>query len=197
MITVRAAGADDATSIAMVHVRAWRVAYPNAFPEGFLARLDAVEWAVRRRGRMENADDTTRAFVAVDETDVIVGFAEAGPYRLTDGSGAGAPETGEVYAIYVDPGNWSTGVGLALMNATVGWLADGGHIRIGLWVLDDNPRARRFYERYGFIADGATDTFVVDRGGPYETEVREVRYIFDLAVRPHAEPRRTRPGERT
>jgi RimJ/RimL family protein N-acetyltransferase len=39
-----------------------------------------------------------------------------------------------------------------------------------LWVLRDNTRARRFYERAGFAPDGATD--VLDRLGG----VTEVRY---------------------
>jgi RimJ/RimL family protein N-acetyltransferase len=44
-----------------------------------------------------------------------------------------------------------------------------------LWVLKGNTRARRFYERQGFAADGAEEPFEVD-GVP----VPEVRYTKAL-----------------
>jgi RimJ/RimL family protein N-acetyltransferase len=44
-----------------------------------------------------------------------------------------------------------------------------------LWVLEDNPRARRFYEAAGWSTDGRTkeDEFL-------DTRVREVRYRIAL-----------------
>ena len=60
-------------------------------------------------------------------------------------------DTGELYAIYVRPNSWSTGAGLALMDAGVDWLAERWPEAV-LWVAEENPRARRFYERYGWIA---------------------------------------------
>jgi RimJ/RimL family protein N-acetyltransferase len=46
----------------------------------------------------------------------------------------------------------------------------GGYLSITLWVLRDNHRARRFYERAGFAPDGATN--VLHRLGG----VTELRY---------------------
>ena len=48
-----------------------------------------------------------------------------------------------------------------------------------LWVLASNDRARRFYEREGWEADGATK---VDEFGT--VEMREVRYARRLGGRP-------------
>jgi RimJ/RimL family protein N-acetyltransferase len=83
-----------------------------------------------------------------------------------------------VYAIYVDPDRWSTGTGRALMDTAVAHLHDAGFVEIRLWVLDDNPRARRFYERAGFRADGVTKVDTFDAGGRFETEAVEVRYAL-------------------
>jgi hypothetical protein len=38
-------------------------------------------------------------------------------------------------------------------------LRQAGFADAGLWVLEDNPRARRFYEASGWAADGATKPF--------------------------------------
>ena len=73
-----------------------------------------------------------------------VGFVSAGP--------AGTRRSGEVYAIYVRPDAWGTGSAWALMDAAVDWLAERWQEAI-LWVAEENPRARRFYERYGWVAE--------------------------------------------
>ena len=45
-----------------------------------------------------------------------------------------------------------------------------------LIAIPDNPRARRFYERAGFTPDGQVKTDTIGAGGPYATEVAELRY---------------------
>jgi RimJ/RimL family protein N-acetyltransferase len=59
--------------------------------------------------------------------------------------------------IYVTPAWWSAGVGWTLMGSVLSALEAGGYRRVVLWVLADNARARRFYERAGFAADGGSN----------------------------------------
>jgi len=49
-----------------------------------------------------------------------------------------------------------------------------GYSTVTLWVLRDNRRARRFYERAGFVPDGATNV-LTGLGG-----IRELRYRQQL-----------------
>jgi GNAT superfamily N-acetyltransferase len=79
----------------------------------------------------------------------IVGFAWIGPSR--DGAGVG-----ELYAIYVDPGAWSSGVGRALIERAEKRLAE-EYDRVILWVFDENSRARSFYEREGWRIEARKD----------------------------------------
>jgi RimJ/RimL family protein N-acetyltransferase len=46
---------------------------------------------------------------------------------------------------------------------------------VRLWTLDGNERARRFYQRYGFVADGALGSHPVGDG----VEVPTLRYTLD------------------
>jgi len=94
------------------------------------------------------------------------------PDPLTPAGRAGS--VGELYALYVTPAWWSTGAGRALMGSVLSALGGDGYRRVILWVLADNARARRFYERAGFAADGATN-ILTGLGG-----VLEVRYTQDL-----------------
>ncbi len=108
---------------------------------------------------------------AVRGTD-LVGVAAAGP-SWDPGSGAG---TGEVYAIYLEPQVVGTEVGRRLFAHVMDQLRGGGsHVAV-LWVLSTNARARRFYERARWRADGAEKT--EDWRG---TALHEVRYRIDLA----------------
>ena len=50
-----------------------------------------------------------------------------------------------------------------------------GHRNVVLWVLEDNPRARRFYERAGWEADGAQRGIEI-----FGMTVPEVRYAKTL-----------------
>jgi GNAT superfamily N-acetyltransferase len=109
-----------------------------------------------------------RVLVAVTEGGGIVGFASFGPSRDGD---IDPRVTGEVFAIYVDPGAWGTGAGRALMGSAVTELARLGYADAILWVLDTNDRARRFYAIAGWEEDGAHKT-----DGSRGFDIAEVRY---------------------
>jgi GNAT superfamily N-acetyltransferase len=160
---VRAAVPGDAEAIAAVHVAAWQEAYAHVFEPGALAALDP---APRTRHWREGIRSGWTVLVADDGS----GFVSVGPARDAD-----EPELGELYAIYVTPERWGTGVGRALMAAALEALRDGDFSEAVLWVLEDNPRARRFYERAGWALDGAAkeEEFL-------GTRVREVRYRISL-----------------
>jgi GNAT superfamily N-acetyltransferase len=164
-LTVRAARVEEARGIADVHVRTWQAAYRHAFPAEV---LDALSVDEREAGWRERLDAGMRVWVAA-ESAAIVGFAAAGAWRTEE-------DTAELYAIYVLPEHWGTGVAHDLMTAALGWFRAEQYTTAMLWVLTDNPRARRFYEREGWRFDG-TRTDVL-RG----VEVEEARYRIILKL---------------
>ncbi|GAA0360860.1 hypothetical protein GCM10010319_42950 [Streptomyces blastmyceticus] len=103
--------------------------------------------------------------MAVDDRTGVVGWVSFGPYR-----GAEA-DTGELYALYVHPRLIGTGVGRMLLTAVHTDAVTCDFRTLLLWVLRDNPRARRFYELAGYAPDGAVQYDDYD-GIP----VPEVRY---------------------
>jgi ribosomal protein S18 acetylase RimI-like enzyme len=142
-VTVRAARLDDARRLAEIHVETWRATYVGVVPQDVLAGLSVDEREARWREWIPHPE--TEVFVAVANGEVV-GFVSVGPSWTSSGDG-------ELYAIYVLPSAHGSGAGPALMDAAVEALARRFDEAI-LWVATENPRARRFYERHGWVADG-------------------------------------------
>ena len=100
----------------------------------------------------------------------VVGFASSG----ANWSGEDA-RVGELYAIYVLPETQGHGVGRELMTESVRRLWGEGFTEAMLWVFEDNPRARRFYELAGWVADGGAKDERV-----FGTTAPAVRYRLTL-----------------
>ena len=160
----------DCDHVSEIRVLGWQFAYRGLMPQPFLDGLSARADAERRRARFARGDGRVVNLVAT-RGDELVGWAAFGPYR------DGELRTGdaELYAIYLDPQHVSTGAGRALIQEALRQCTALGHDQVFLWVVRGNTRARRFYERAGFRADGAEEPYEVDG-----VLVPEVRYVREL-----------------
>jgi ribosomal protein S18 acetylase RimI-like enzyme len=152
---IRRGTLDDALGVARVQVETWQATYAHVLPPERLQALSVEERAVQWR---------TNPPIVAEVDGEVVGFVSVGASRDADADG-------ELYAIYVLPKHWSTGAGRALMEAGEAALRGLRHHDVVLWVLEDNPRARRFYERAGWATDGAVRNIEI-----FGDQVPEVRY---------------------
>jgi GNAT superfamily N-acetyltransferase len=164
-VRVRAATVADAAAIAEVNVVSWQATYAHALPAEFLAALSVSDYEARWQNNLANPAVTV--CVAVNE-DRVVGYAVVSASRDEDVVG---DRVGELQAIYAHPDCWDTGVGSRLHEHVVDALSELGFCEATVWVLEQNDRARRFYERHSWVADGESKHD--DRGG---TTIVEVRY---------------------
>ena len=154
---LRTANDLDLEAVGSLHYRSRVAAYqdivsPAALTFGSEGALG--EWWTER----VRWEDTHRMTVAVADG-TVVGFSYVGP--------SPTPGVGELYAIHVDPDHVGTGVGRLLMADALRHLG----ARAVLWVLEGNTRARAFYEKGGWQADGES------RESPIGGEVtRQIRY---------------------
>ena len=148
---VRHASPADADAIGRIHTVAWQVGYDHVFGADNLATIDQAARTERWRTRLESLGDPDDAHVLVieDEKGEVVGWTTSGPSFDEDAPAA----DGELHGLYLDPAAWGTGAAAALHRATLDRLRERGFREATLWVLDDNPRARRFYEREGWRLD--------------------------------------------
>lgn len=137
---IRPGTPEDAEAVARVQIDSWTSAYQHLFTA---EELGGISFAERT--------EFWRRFppVVADVDGEIIGFVAVGPAHDDEADG-------ELYAIYVRPERWKTGVGRELMKAGEARLRELGYTNVVLWVFEDNPRARRFYELAGWKTDGAT-----------------------------------------
>jgi ribosomal protein S18 acetylase RimI-like enzyme len=145
---IRIAAADDAQGLASMHVASWHETYAGILPEKMLASLSvearAAAWAKIMR---EPATERSTVVYAAEHEGTIVGFGSCGAQRTESLAKRGYD--GEVSAIYVLREFQKRRIGIRLFRAMSLDLMRREFKAVALWVLRDNLRARRFYERYG------------------------------------------------
>ena len=160
-MNVRAATAADVPTIAQIHVDAWRAAYRGQIPDSYLDSLKVDE-----RVRMWSGAIARPLPARLIVTDPLTGFCFHGPSR------AGEEGVAEIFAVYVRPDAWRQGAGRLLCEHALADARARECAAMSLWVLKTNERARSFYERIGYVPDGAERTQTRLTGLP----LHEMRY---------------------
>ena len=166
-VEIRRAVPGDALAIAEAEVASWRAAYADLMPAAYLAALSEHDRAETWRADLEKHGERgrKRTWLAEDGGSVL-GFSLAG---LQTGAPAGL---GLLYFLYFRPEAWGEGLAAPFMERVIDDLRDQGVTMAQLWVLAENQRARRFYERLGWRPDGERSS--EDYGG---VSLEALRYV--------------------
>jgi GNAT superfamily N-acetyltransferase len=164
---VRRATEADLDRVAEIRTRSWQSAYRGILDDETLDGLDVAEEAERWRGFWPEFPRNGSTLLVADVAGTLVGYALI---RTRARDESVTHEVGELIAIYLDPEAWGAGAGQPLFDAATAELRDAGCRGAVLWTFSENARARRFYERNGWRADGAEDEYA---GQP------EMRYRID------------------
>lgn len=153
---------DDLLEISNIYEQSWKFAYKNIIPQDYLDSIPSGRWAgnINRAGMNNN--------LIVIENEKIIGTSCFGKSRWEKYS-----EYGEIVSIYFLPEYMGKGYGKFLIKRVIDELKNMGFKNILLWVLADNHRARKFYEKCEFIQTGE---FKDDNIGG--KELREIMYIY-------------------
>jgi GNAT superfamily N-acetyltransferase len=166
---VRPATVADAQAIGELNVLSWQAAYAGLLPDDFLRRL-SVDARARMWADVLGGPDRSGTVLVVETAGRerhLAGFAAFGPRRDYAGS-----EAGQLYALYLHPRHWGRGLGRLLHQAVLGAMVEDSYRTAVLWVLATNERAKAFYIREGWLADGATQAEPFDGGAVTLDEMR-------------------------
>lgn len=147
-LTLRPAGAEEATALAALYTAARAAAVPQMPPALHTDEEDRAWFAARL------ADGRHEAWLAEDETGRLLGYALFTPTWLDH--------------LFVRPDATGRGVGAALLEVVKGLRPSG----FCLWVFETNTGARRFYARHGLLTLERTD------GSANEEKAPDVRMAW-------------------
>ncbi len=157
--------ADDRMMISKVYEESWKFAYKGIIPQDYLDSIPEGRWAA-------NLDNKGwKTLVCIDKGKII-GTSSFCKSRFEQYQG-----WGEIVSIYLLPEYIGKGYGKILMEVALSELKSQGYENVFLWVLEENNRARRFYEGYGFRLTG--DVLDNNIGG---RNLREVRYAYNYGM---------------
>jgi tRNA dimethylallyltransferase len=153
---LRPGRAEDAEAAFQIQRRASLAGLAHVYPPD---RYPYPDDSIRERWREALTDARARVVVAEDG-DGVVGVASA--------------REGWLDGLYVAPERWGNGVAGRLHDEALRLLAADGATSARLWVLEDNARARRFYERRGWHRDGS------ERVVPFPPHPLDIGYTKQL-----------------
>jgi GNAT superfamily N-acetyltransferase len=143
-LAVRRANLGDCAAILDAYLDAWRAGYQTLLEPAVLDRearsREQFDWA----HAIERSASTVS--VAADG-DRIVGVGESDDEPVT------ADALPEVQMLYVRPSAWGSGAAVLLLRAMTDRMGACGHRAARLSVVEPQARARRFYEREGWVQD--------------------------------------------
>ena len=149
---------DSLLEISNVYECSWKYVYRNIVPQHYLDRIPVGQWA----GRINRP-----SLILLDRGKI------AGTASFCQSRWKAYGDYGEVVSLYLLPDYMGKGYGGPLLERCVEELGRRGFRKVLLWVLADNRRARKFYEKHGFTSSEVSmDT---DIGGK---TVREVLYLL-------------------
>jgi ribosomal protein S18 acetylase RimI-like enzyme len=154
---IRPAIAEDAPAVADIWREGWR--------DGHLGHVPDELVAVRTPETFQ-----TRAAERVDDTSVAVVDGKVAGFVMVVGD--------EVEQVYVASASRGSGLAAVLLAEAERLVAAGGHQRAWLAVAPGNARARRFYERSGWIDEGPFEYRAKVAGGTIAVPCQ--RYVKPL-----------------
>lgn len=154
---------DSREEISNIYEQSWKYAYKDIIPQEYLDSISKGQWC----GAFDNPDRYTLVML---DGNKIIGTSSYCKSRWDD-----YKDWGEIISIYFLPEYMGKGYGKYLLEMVVKELKKMGFKTIFLWVLEDNYRARHFYEKFGFKNNGIYRDDVIG-----DKPLRELQYEYNL-----------------
>ena len=163
-ISVRKAGEKDVEALAHILVTSFKTAFADIIREETIDRCS----------NEENCRNMFAAICASGEGQFYIAELDGKPCgELYRRDGDELECSAHIVAIHSLPETWGCGIGKAMVEAALRDVREERKKRVYLWAFKENHRARRFYEKNGFVWDGS------ERVSEFDGAM-EIRYTFEF-----------------
>jgi GNAT superfamily N-acetyltransferase len=169
-IYIRNAREEDAIILGSIYSQSYRAAFKGIIPDNILEGVFSPE--KRAEGLHKEILEGAPTNAVLFDEDKPVGLLTYGKPKDEEAE----DDAVEIWRIYLLPSYWGQNLGAPLMNWGIDEIKGKGYKKITLWVLEENSRARRFYEKLGFVFSGTTR--IINPG----KELVDLKYIKNLKL---------------
>jgi len=148
MDKIRLMTIDDIPRAAEIHVFGWRHTYRGIVSDDILFNKMSVARSTQRFADGASSGDLE---TYVYDDGIIKGFMTV--FNCLDED---TTDSFEIVGLYIDPFMQRGGVGAKMIRFCEEIAAERGFSKVCLWVLTENANARAFYEKMGYMPDGAS-----------------------------------------
>lgn len=149
----------DAQELGRMHNTAWREAYSHFLPERFYDEAAEARTIATWEQEFTHTPPCVTRRIALHNNHII-GFAAYGPGKDDD-----APRSHQLYGLYILAAHHGTGLASQLMDHVLG--PEPSYLE----VFKNNPRAQRFYARYGYTLH---DELPMSRWNPNDQDIAHI-----------------------
>jgi len=150
-IIIRKVLPEEANDYTACHINCWQATYKGIVPDDFLTNmLDEIEERTERCKKSLQEPGDYEFYCVIYDNKMI------GRLIISKSKDEDKPDAGDICAIYLLKDFWDKGYGREMMDFAITKLKRLGYKEVIIWVLEDNHRARKFYEKCGFTLDGGS-----------------------------------------
>ena len=164
VINIRKVKVGDANTLAFIQTESWKSAFNRILSKEDLDRYTDVNRAITLYIKLLNENIGNGFILTIDENPHCIAYWD----KTRDDEMEGYSE---IICIHSLCDNWRKGYGTEMMNHILSDIKNSGFSKVMLWVFKENHRARKFYERHGFVLTEKSKEF---------SNAIEVMYCKDL-----------------
>lgn len=162
---IRYANIEDVEAMALIHSKSFQQAFKGIIPDDVLKEKFSYE---RLRDHLhQGLKEGTIASCIVFEDDIPVGMQAF----IKDTAEGRSDSEIDIGTICLLPEYWGKHIGSEFIVWGLEALKSKGYTKVALWVVEENLRARSFYEKVGFQHDG--EIRIINPG----KQLKEYRYV--------------------
>nr|UWI51934.1 GNAT family N-acetyltransferase [Clostridioides difficile] len=162
---IRKAVIDDVEDISEIYAQSWKTAYKGIIPQDYLDNLKNDFWVETFKDLIENNKITAKMVFDNKKSIGCIAYGNSRDDTLKD--------WGEIVSLYLLPQYFGKGVGNEIFQSAIDDMKLAGFSNIYLWVLEENQRARKFYEKHGFYCNNDIYTVKI-----MDKKINDIRYIY-------------------
>lgn len=147
VVNIRRAKMGDENNLAYIQIESWKAAFREIVSAKVLSECTKIEPAIEMYKKLLEEHKGNGWILELDGNPHCIAWWDATREKDME-------KFAELICIHSLKDNWHKGYGGMMMERIFDDIKSAGYSKIMLWVFDNNVRAIKFYETYGFVTSG-------------------------------------------